>query len=200
MAGSKQPPTADGWRVFCAVEIPEPVRKQLVEHVSRLKEGVPEVHASWTRAENIHLTLKFFGEIPESDVDKVSLAAAQTVARAAPFEISVEETGAFPTGAKPRVLWIGIKDPKGLLGKVHRTLEDTCLQGGFSKEARGFHPHLTIARLRSPQGARTLAAAHKELAFEPARIIVSELLVMRSELGRNGSKYSVISRHPLDKK
>ncbi len=65
------------------------------------------------------------------------------------------------------------------------------------KESRRFHPHLTIARLRKPEQARTLAAAHKAMEIVPAEIQVSELLVIRSELSSAGSKYTVISRYPL---
>ncbi|MDQ5845712.1 MAG: RNA 2',3'-cyclic phosphodiesterase, partial [Acidobacteriota bacterium] len=116
------------------------------------------------------------------------------------FKVSVEETGAFPRQAAPRVLWIGIKDPEGKLQKLYSSLEDECAKAGFQKESRSLHPHLTIARLRKPQHARTLASAHKQMLFEPVEVDVTELLVIRSELGKDGSKYSVISRHALDKK
>jgi 2'-5' RNA ligase len=95
------------------------------------------------------------------------------------------------------VLWIGISDPSGKLGKLHAQLENESAKVGFEKEVRLFHPHLTIARLRQPQRAGALATAHKQMEFTPAEIAVSELLVIRSELGSAGSKYAVISRHAL---
>lgn len=95
------------------------------------------------------------------------------------------------------MLWIGINDPDSKIAKLHAHLEEECAKEGFEKEAQRYHPHLTIARLRKPQGARTLAAAHEELDFSPTQIVVRELLVIRSELGRGGSRYTVISRHSL---
>jgi 2'-5' RNA ligase len=80
---------------------------------------------------------------------------------------------------------------------LQRSLEDACAAARFPREPRPFKPHLTIARLRSPQGARELAAAHRETHFEPRSFNVSELVVMHSELGPSGSRYTPASRHPL---
>lgn len=183
------------WRVFCAVEIPEPVGQLVLRHIARLKEAVPDVKATWSRDANLHLTLKFLGEIPQTSVPDISTAASRAVAGIAPFSIRLEQTGAFPKQAQPRVLWVGINDSSGKLSGLHARLEDELATAGFAKDDRPFHPHLTVARLRQPRHARTLAAAHKELGFEPAEIAVSELLVIRSELSSEGSKYTVVSRH-----
>ena len=90
-----------------------------------------------------------------------------------------------------------MNDRQGNLVRLHARLEEECSKAGFPKENRPFHPHLTLARLRKPEHARSLALAHKEMEFEPAEMNVSELLVIRSELGGNGSKYTVVSRHPF---
>ena len=185
------------WRVFCAIEIPEPVRQQVLQHIARLREAVPDAKASWSRDTNLHLTLKFLGEIPLTSVANISSAASQAVMGRAPFSIRLEQTGTFPKQGQPRVLWIGISDFSGNLGELHAHLEDQAAIAVFEKDDRPFHPHLTLARLRQARHARTLAAAHRELDFESAEIAVSELLVIRSELRNEGSKYTVISRHPL---
>jgi 2'-5' RNA ligase len=187
------------WRVFCAVAIPDEVRALIARHTSQLKQGVPDAQASWTPEENIHLTLKFLGETPQTRVQELSAAVSRATVGIEPFKVSVEETGAFPTHGPPRVLWIGINDPEGKLQRLYTSLEEECAKAGFPKETRGLHPHLTIARLRKLQHARTLASVHKQMLFGPVSVDVSELLVIRSELGRNGSKYSVFSRHPLNK-
>jgi 2'-5' RNA ligase len=190
----------EAWRVFCAVAIPADVRARITQHVSQLKKAVPDAKASWIAEQSIHLTLKFLGDTPQPRVQDLSQAASHATANMQPFKIVVEGTGAFPKHGPPRVLWIGIKDSEGQLDKLYRGLEEECAKDGFQKEVRSLHPHLTIARLRKPQHARTLASVHEQMLFEPGEIDVSELLVIRSELGRDGSKYSVISRHPLDKK
>jgi 2'-5' RNA ligase len=184
------------WRVFCAIEIPEPVRQNVLQHIASLKEAVPDAKASWGRDANLHLTLKFLGEIPQSSVADISTAASRAVAGLEPFSIRLEQTGVFPKQGQPRVLWIGLND-SGKLGELHARLEDESANVGFAKDSRPFHPHLTVARLRQPRHARTLAATHRESEFEPAEIAVAELLVIRSELSSQGSKYTVVSRHPL---
>lgn len=186
------------WRVFCAVEIPEPVRQLVLRDIARLKEAVPDVKATWSREANLHLTLKFLGDIPQTSVPDISTAVAQAVAGIAPFSIRLEQTGAFPKQGQPRVLWVGINDSSGKLGELHARLEGELANVGFDKDSRPFHPHLTVARLRQPRQARTLAAAHRQLEFQPADIAVAELLVIRSELSSEGSKHTVVSRHALD--
>ncbi|HKO63084.1 MAG TPA: RNA 2',3'-cyclic phosphodiesterase [Pyrinomonadaceae bacterium] len=185
------------WRVFCAIEIPEEVQEKLGAHISELRRALPEMQASWIRPENIHLTLKFLGEIPQTRVQPLSEATRRAASSSNPFTIRLEQTGSFPPHGPARVLWIGIGDHEGRLAHLHSRLEGECEKEGFEKEARRFHPHLTVARLRKPHGARTLAEAHQQLEFNPAEIRVAELLVIRSELGRNGSKYTVISSHSL---
>ena len=196
MRGTTQP-SNEPWRVFCAIELPERVRGLVLQHIARLRQAVPDAKASWSRDTNLHLTLKFLGEIPQTSVSNISTAASRTVAGIAPFSIRLEQTGTFPSQGQPRVLWIGISDLFGKLGELHARLEGESSKVGFTKDDRPFNPHLTVARLRQPRHARTLAGAHRELDFEPEEIAVSELLVIRSELSNAGSKYSVISRHPL---
>ena len=185
------------WRVFCAIDLPDEVREKVLAHSMRLRQSVIETRASWSRPDNIHLTLKFLGEIPQPRVESLSKAAEEVCHDLAPFTVSVQGSGVFPVHGSPRVLWIGIEDLQGRLGEFYQRLEAAAAKAGFEKEVRPFHPHLTLARLRSPQNARRLAALHKEAFFEPVEFTVSELLVIRSELSSEGSRYSVIARHAL---
>ena len=194
---SRSPIHEPSWRVFCAIEIPAEVRERLIEHVQKLRQALPDVQASWTKPENIHLTLKFFGNISQQQVVKASDAASRATAGLSPFTMRIEEPGSFPTRGPARVLWIGINDPTGSLIKLQQKFDAECETEGFSREDRAFHPHLTVARLRTPRGARSLSEKHNELRFEPAEVTVSSLILFRSELSPKGSRYSVISKHPL---
>ncbi len=178
------------WRVFCAIELPPSVRATILEYIAKLKLTVPEARASWARETNLHLTLKFLGEIKHSSVASLSKAAARATADVAPFTLQLEHTGVFPNQRQPRVLWIGVNDPSGELNRLYRQLEEQTAKEGFEREGRAFHPHLTVARLRQPKDARKLATAHQQLDFGPIEILVSELLVIRSELSSAGSKYT----------
>jgi len=184
-------------RVFCAVELPAEVRARAAAHIESLRSAMPDARASWDRAEKLHVTIKFLGEIEAARVPALSQAASRAVACVQPFALAIEGAGAFPSKGPPRVLWLGVTDSNGGLARLQGSLEEASTEEGFPREKRPFHPHLTIARLRQPQGARRLAALHRERGFAPAHFQVTELLVIRSELGPGGSRYTEISRHPL---
>jgi RNA 2',3'-cyclic 3'-phosphodiesterase len=185
------------WRTFCAVELPDDVRSRVAEYIERLRSDFPHARASWEKPEKLHITLKFLGEIEPARLEDLSGAASRAATRAEPFRLTIDEPGAFPPHGQPRVLWLAVEDASGRLAALQRTLEDACAAAGFPREPRPFKPHLTIARLRSPQGARELAAAHREAHFEPQTFNVPELIVMRSELGPGGSRYTLLSNYPL---
>jgi 2'-5' RNA ligase len=81
---------------------------------------------------------------------------------------------------------------------LHARLENAAEKAGFAKDTRSFRPHLTIARVRHPDNARALGTAHEKMELEPLDIEVTELLVIRSELSSEGSKYTIVTRHPLE--
>jgi 2'-5' RNA ligase len=192
---TKSVKTVQQWRMFCAVELPEVVRERLEDHVRRLRKEVPDVAASWSRVENIHLTLKFFGNVEVQRIEKISKAAERAVKEFSTFQIGVGGTGVFPRPSRPQVLWIGVSDALGQLTAMQEKFEDECAAEGFPKEDRAYRPHLTIARLRKPEGARDLAEAHLRMQFEPIEIALKELVVFRSELSPKGSKYTALSKH-----
>ena len=191
------PSPIESWRAFVAIELPTTLRARLADHIDRLRSTMPEVRASWSREDNLHLTLKFLGDVPVTNVEKLSAAASIAAGEIEPFEVVVEGCGAFPPRGQPRVLWIGIDDPSGKLSELNRALEEECAIAGFAHEPRAFHPHLTISRIHQPQGSRQLAARHQEIGFNREIVGVSEISVIRSELRSEGARHTVISRHEL---
>ena len=187
------------WRLFCAFELPEALRRSIAEHSQRVREAVPDAVASWSRPENIHLTVKFFGNVDQAKAPAITAAATRVVKEFSPIRIEVGKTGVFPRPSRPQVLWIGVEDASGALAKFQQTLEDEFAREGFSKEDRAFKPHLTIARIRRPQNANQLADAHLRMEFSPVEIVLSELVLFRSELSSKGSKYTSVSRHRLER-
>lgn len=185
------------WRIFCAVELPGEVKSRVAERIKRLRSEFPHARASWEKPEKLHVTLKFLGEIEPSRTKDLSGAASLSASRVGPFQLTIADAGAFPPHGQPRVLWLGVEDASGRLTALQRSLEDACAAAGFPREQRPFKPHLTLARLRSPRGARELAAAHRASQFEPQTFSVSELVVMRSELGPGGSRYTPLSHYPF---
>ena len=186
---------SEEWRTFCAIELLEEVRARLQDHVRRLREAVPDAGASWSRPENVHLTLKFFGNVRKEELPLISSAASRVAHEFSSFQIRIGGTGVFRT----QVLWIGIEDPSNQLSALQRRFEEECAREGFAKEDRAYRPHLTIARIRRPEGARQLAEAHKQTQFASTEIRVNELVLFRSQLSPKGSIYTAISKHELSR-
>jgi 2'-5' RNA ligase len=184
-------------RVFCAVELPDEIRAAVAAHASRLRRDFPDARASWSRPESLHVTLKFLGGVEWARVADLSRAAQAAAVGSEPFALSVEEAGTFPPRGAARVLWLGVEDSSGGLARLQRRLEDECEAAGFPREARAFKPHLTLARLRTPKDAHAISEAHRRLTFGPLTFKVTELIVMRSELGPGGSRYTPLSTHAL---
>src|SRR6185503_6521880 len=111
------------WRVFCAVELPDDVRARLQEHIARLRREFPEAAASWSRVENIHLTLKFFGNVELDRIPRISDAAMRTTEQFSKFQIDVGNTGVFPRVSRAQVLWVGVSDPSGKLSSLQQQFE-----------------------------------------------------------------------------
>ena len=197
----------ESWRVFIAIELPRTVRRKIKEHIDRLRTSLPEARASWTREENLHLTLKFLGDVPVDRVEPLSQALLRAAKLSPPFEMVIQDCGVFPPRGKPSVLWIGAgthasgvlppTKPLSSAQLLHGAIEDECAKVGFVRDKRSFHPHLTIARLRNPQGARRLADLHQEIGFNELSVQVTEVCLIRSELSSAGSRYTVIARNKV---
>ena len=185
------------YRTFIALEMPANLRAAVIDYIKDLREKIPDVSASWSREDNLHLTLKFLGDVPIARIGDVSAAASSAVRASGPFELVLGGSGVFPTKGKPSVLWIGIEDPRGGLHNVQQALEEECAARGFTRDSRPYHPHLTIARIRKPQRVKDLAAAHVALDFAARTFTAKELVVFRSELLPQGSRHTPISCHAL---
>jgi 2'-5' RNA ligase len=180
-------------RLFCAIELPLVVREEAARRIEHLREQFPRARATWERAEKMHLTLKFLGDVEETRLQSVNKVVEATASAFQPFEMSIEGAGAFPPRAQvPRVLWLGAKDDSNNLVVIQEKLKDEFARIGFKKEARAFHPHLTLARVRAPENAKELREEHERLEFKTPSFIVEEIVLMQSELLPSGSRYAKI--------
>ena len=191
------------YRTFIAIELPPDIRHRITEHIDQLRTAFPQVRASWSRAHNLHLTLKFLGDIPVSRIASLSDACDEAARHVAPFELLVKGCGTFPPHGKPKVLWIGIEEVAASSGgrnsllSLHAALEGRCAAAGFARESRAYHPHLTLARLREARDSRPLAEQHKKIDFAPQTFAVTEIVLFRSELSSQGSKHTALARHAM---
>ncbi len=184
-------------RTFIAIELPHELRGRVAAHIAQLRQALPHVAASWNREENLHLTLKFLGDVPFEKIEELSNAVAVAASQIKTFQLTVAGGGTFPPRGKPNVLWIGIEDASGSLAQLQRNLDDNCARIGFARESRTFHPHLTIARLRKPTGARDLGDAHRITEFPGSSFTVLEVVGLKSELLKTGAEHTPLFRHHL---
>ena len=210
----------DNLRTFIAIEIPSDIRRRIEEHIDQLRAALPDVRASWTREDNLHLTLKFLGNVPVPRIPALSNAVAEAAHEIRSLDLTISGCGTFPPQGRPKVVWIGCADVPSAshspdagsagsqpasslstlplaLSSLHAALEDRCAAAGFAREPRPFHPHLTIARLRDSKGSQALAEHHKQFSFPAQTFTVSELVMFRSELSSKGSKHTALARHEL---
>lgn len=141
-------------RAFVAIELSDEIKDTLDRIQSHLKYAGADV--KWVAKDNIHLTLKFLGEISEEKCGKVKAALDNIAKEAGAFEITLKDIGAFPNTDYPRVIWIGLdkgaKESVELAGRIDEELSKM----GFQKETRPFAAHLTISRVRSAKNREAL--------------------------------------------
>lgn len=177
----------DAIRTFIAIEIPDSIKSR-IELLQKPLRNI-EAKVSWTNPSNIHLTLKFLGDVEASRIERVSKAVERAASGIGPFQLEVGGTGSFPSPRNPRVLWIGLPDVPAALNQLHSNIEAEMELEGFPKEKRRFSPHLTIGRVRAPHNATSVAEALIESGFERESFDAKEIIVMRSDLKPTGSIY-----------
>lgn len=183
-------------RLFLALELGLRERKAIRQATAPMRAAAPE--ASWVWEDNLHLSVKFFGEQPESAPADISRVLASVAAAHQPFDLRISGLGAFPNLRAPRVVWMGVQhDPR--LELMHHDVEATCAANGYALDARAFRPHITLARVREElplANARALAAAARAVVYKGVQQ-VGALSLLESTLAPGGPKYSLVASIPL---
>ena len=184
-------------RTFVAVEMDEAIRRAAARSIEELRAAAADV--TWVAPHNMHLTVKFLGDVAAEKIPQVCESVAQAVADTEPFDLEIRGVGAFPNAARPRTIWLGIGAGERELAALARRIESALEKLGFAREARGFHGHLTLGRVRRPSPA--LAALTPLLQdkadFEAGLTPIDEVVVFSSQLSPAGPTYEALSRAPL---
>lgn len=183
-------------RAFIAIEIPEEIKTALTRLQNDLRRAKAEV--SWTKPENIHLTLKFLGEIEESQASEIAQACA--AAEFQSFTLSLNGAGVFPNARQPRVLWAGLAGEIETLTAMQRRLEDRLAAIGVEGDEKAFRPHLTIGRVKSNRNAREIVARAEAYSLPALSFDVREIVLMKSELHPAGARYTALAKAYLRSK
>lgn len=186
-------------RLFIAIELPEMIRKPLSDS---LKDSIviKKKKARLTSKENLHITLKFLGDVQQDKRGDLQAAIANSVGGIGPFELKIHSGGVFPTIKKPRILWAGFDLSKELSVLVNN-LENEFEKIGYSKDLKPFQPHITLARI--PDYVSTMIPVEKDEIIKNLEKIdlppftVDKISLMKSILLPGKPEYQVISTQNL---
>jgi 2'-5' RNA ligase len=175
-------------RLFVALELPEPVRDRLIG----LGGGVPG--ARWTERENLHLTVRFIGEVENGVVPDIDAALAAVSAPG--FDLVLDGVGQFGSGAKSRVLWAGVERNDALV-HLNQKIESALVRAGLPREERRYSPHVTLARLRSAPAERVGRFIQDRGLFRAGPIPIDHFTLFESRTGNGGPVYDPLKDYPL---
>lgn len=182
-------------RSFIAIHISDDIKKALSGLVSDLKRYGADV--KWVKPENIHLTLKFLGNIDENRIDSISAHLDAIGSDYSPFFFDLTGTGTFPDLRRPRVIWTGLRGYEPVL-RIFKDIDTAMEKEGFDREKRPFSPHITLGRVRSLRGIDKLLkelVKYKGTGFGTQA--VDSLHLMKSVLKPGGAEYSLLHSAPL---
>lgn len=177
-------------RLFVAIDFPEAVNQQLIG----LCKGINK--AKWIKPGQIHLTLRFIGEVSDEQAELLKLALREV--RASSFNLRLKGTGTFPQeeGRRPRILWADVQTGPEL-AELAEKVDQAAKAAGLLLKEEDFTPHVTLARFRYPPGADLGAWQKKQASFESPMLRISEFRLVESQLTPDGAIHSVAESYPL---
>jgi len=182
-------------RTFIAVELPPGVKRKIEEVQTPLKKT--DTFVSWVKPGNVHITLKFLGEVGEERIEDVFHGTEKALKESKVFNLSLKDLGCFPNLRRPRVVWVGVDQGKDDLSQMQKQIEEELFKLRFPKEQRPFSAHLTIGRVKSPRNMENLTGLIETMKFETEEVKVDEVVVMKSQLHPQGAIYTPLKKIKL---
>lgn len=179
-----------GRRMFIAVDPPAEVAVRAAAIVDRLR--ATGLEAAWTPPGQLHLTLHFLGDdVADADLHRICVAMDQAAAAMPAFRVAFGGVGVFPDTQRPRVLWLGVREGTAELTRLYDALAERLEPLGFSSEARGFRPHLTLGRFRDRVHAGAALGTALALAdgVRATEMRVQRLVLYESRLSKAGAEH-----------
>jgi len=180
-------------RSFIAIELPTTVKQELTTLEDLLKKRCPQV-VRWVDPQNIHVTLKFLGDVDSDRVDEINMAIDEATQGMSPFHLELKDLGVFPNLNRVNIIWVDAKGDLDKLTDLQKQIESNMEQLGFAREDRDFTPHLTIGRVRdyvSPDDRKKIGQVLSQTAFASAQVItVNSVNLVKSQLTNTGAIYT----------
>lgn len=180
-------------RAFIAIDLSAEIQQALEQVSNQLKGQLKGVPVRWVPVKNIHLTLKFLGDVSLANLEVLEGILLAEAARCAPFDVSIGRLGAFPSTRRPRVIWVGVQ-AQAELEQLQRALDEATTRLGYSPEERGYSPHLTLGRIS--RNATHVEVGHIGQIIDKSGVghlgtmRVQAVCLYRSDLQPNGAVYT----------
>ena len=188
-------------RTFIAIELSESIKDDLTKLQERLKGEAPRGSVRWVRAEGIHLTLKFLGDVPADQIGEITKALQKSCQGFAPFSLSCGGLGCFPNLKRPRVMWVGIQEETGTLAQLQKAIEENVAPLGYPPEKRKFSPHLTLGRVQRRVSSGDLRRLGELVGASEIGTLghmeVRSVNLIRSDLRPSGAVYTRLAEVEL---
>lgn len=182
-----------GMRLFIAIAISESIRDALSDTVKTLRQSQTRAEKiKWVEPENYHLTLKFFGEVAENQLNSLTSALAESVKDQKKAALKFKGIGAFPNLDRARVLWAGAEGEVEAVSQLAQSIDQATVQAGLTPADKPFSSHLTLARFMTPPSKPLLDQMKIYSSQEFGSIIVERISLIQSQLTPHGPIYSVV--------
>ena len=182
-------------RLFAAVKV-EPDERML-DVYDQLRDGLSHEKIKWVEPHNIHLTLKFFGETPEENIDDICGVLDEVAKRHQPFEIVLKDVGIFGSSYNPRVIWFGMNNSKEIERLANDTL-DAVEEIGWPCDRQNFRPHVTVGRIKFIKDKRFFQQTIDQFkGIDLQKITVDSFYLIESKLRPQGPVYDVVEEFEL---
>lgn len=192
---------SENWRLFIAIGLPVVVRRQIEQTQRDLERRIPQKAVRWVTPGNIHLTLKFLGDVDVAQIDAIQDALARAASPHPAFALRTAGLGCFPNSQNPRVLWLGVAGAVDALRALQVDVETAIASLGFEPDGRAFSPHLTLARVQRDanrnDAAKVGEAAEQGSNLPELEWPVNSVSLMRSQLKPSGSVYTELHQVSL---
>lgn len=183
-------------RLFVALEVPEPPRREVRRRVDAVRDRLPR--AKWVDLDNLHLTLLFLGETAEGDVPALAAGLREAFARCPPLGLRLSSGGTFPPGRPARVAWVGVEAPEELMTLQADVTKAAVEALGFEPEERAYHPHATLARCADPWRREAIDKFRNAFTGTIGQPFVADQGVLfESKLSPKGARHRAVEIFPM---
>jgi len=188
-------------RAFIAIELPKDIKAGLSKIQEELKAESLKIEPpsiSWVKPQNLHLTLKFLGDIPAEQLKEIKQIISETTKTISGFRLRLEAAGFFPNLQTARIIWVGANQPPPELKQLAQQLEARLVKSGMPQEERDFRPHITIGRIKNRLNSfdleKILDKLEKNITGSNWEFNCGEITLFESTLGPGGPAYTVLDQ------